>query len=413
MKKLAFVLSVAIVGCGGDASSPAPASESSTQQTPASERGPRVHKTTLASWSDQHINWYVEAGSLNGESVILTSEARFTTGEDGSVVPAPATMGVWREVDGSWQRGELVDEDAVVFHKAIILDDTVLTVSGALPNQDDAYGYLKRWSLSEAGEWTSETIWRQRWGGTIQRLRDLEIGDVDGDGEDEFVVATHDAGVVAVIESDGTVTELDEKPDTFVHEIEIGDIDGDGVVEFFATPSDRNSASHSQHGEVVMYRFVDGAYERVVVESGAGTHAKEILATDIDGDGTTEFFAVFEAVVANGTITTPVEIRQYTLNAEGGFDASTVATIDDRQTRFLVAADFDNDGRQELVAAAMKTGLYFIDQSDSGEWSLAQFESNSAGFEHACNVADMNGDGTVELYVAADDQKQLNVYEWR
>jgi len=412
MKKLTFVLSVALVGCGGDTSPATPAPDSTTQ-APASERGPRVHKTTLASWSDQHINWYVEAGSLNGESVILTSEARFTTGDDGSVVPAPATMGVWREVDGSWQREELVDEDAVVFHKAIIIDDTVLTVSGALPRQDDAYGYLKRWSLSESGEWTSETIWRQRWGGAIQRLRDLEIGDVDGDGEDEFVVATHDAGVVAVVESDGTVTELDEKPDTFVHEIEIGDIDGDGVVEFFATPSDRNSASHSQHGEVVMYRFVDGTYERVVVESGSGTHAKEILATDIDGDGTAEFFAVFEAVVANGTITTPVEIRQYTLNSEGGFDASTVATIDDRQTRFLVAADFDNDGQQELVAASMKTGLYFIDRSDSGEWSSSQFDSNSAGFEHACNVADMNGDGTVELYVAADDQKQLNVYEWR
>ena len=44
------------------------------------------------------------------------------------------------------------------------------------------------------------------------------------------------------------VTEIDEKPDTFVHEIEIGDIDGDGKLEFFATPSDRNSASGSQAG---------------------------------------------------------------------------------------------------------------------------------------------------------------------
>jgi len=412
MKTSALVLLAALFGCGGESTEPS-ADNSESQQVPASERGPRVHKTTLASWSEQHISWYVEAGSLNGESVILTSEARFNTAPDGSVIPAPATMGVWRELEGAWQRGELVDEDAVVFHKAVIVDDSVITVSGALPRQDDAYGYLKRWSLSDSGDWTSETIWRQRWSGDIQRFRDLEIGDVDGDGQDEFVVATHDAGVVAVVEADGSVTELDEKPDTFVHEIEIGDIDGDGVFEFFATPSDRNSASHSQHGEVVMYRFVDGAYERVVVESGAGTHAKEILAADIDGDGTTEFFAVFEAVVVDGTITTPVEVRQYRLNADGGFDASTVATIDDRQTRFLVAADFDNDGQKELVAAAMKTGLYFIDREESGEWSSAQFESNSSGFEHACSVADMNGDGSVELYVAADDQKQLNVYEWR
>ena len=30
--------------------------------------------------------------------------------------------------------------------------------------------------------------------------RDIEVGDVDGDGQDEWIVATHDAGVVAVIE---------------------------------------------------------------------------------------------------------------------------------------------------------------------------------------------------------------------
>ena len=47
MNKLAFGLSVVLVGCGGDSSSPAPESESAAQ-TPASERGPRVHKTTLA-----------------------------------------------------------------------------------------------------------------------------------------------------------------------------------------------------------------------------------------------------------------------------------------------------------------------------------------------------------------------------
>ena len=50
------------------------------------------------------------------------------------------------------------------------------------------------------------------------------------DGKDELVIATHDAGVVAVLHPDEKyrVEELDEKADTFVHEIEIGDIDGDG-----------------------------------------------------------------------------------------------------------------------------------------------------------------------------------------
>ena len=30
------------------------------------------------------------------------------------------------------------------------------------------------------------------WGGKFNRLRDIEVGDVDGDGKDELVLATED-----------------------------------------------------------------------------------------------------------------------------------------------------------------------------------------------------------------------------
>ena len=87
---------------------------------------------------------------------------------------------------------------------------------------------------------SQDKLWSQSWGGKFDRLRDIEIGDVDGDGKDEYVIATHDYGVVAVYNpaEDGgepEVIELSKKADTFVHEIEIGDIEGDGTLEFFAT----------------------------------------------------------------------------------------------------------------------------------------------------------------------------------
>ena len=62
-----------------------------------------------------------------------------------------------------------------------------------------------------------------------------------------------------------TMTELDQKADTFVHEIEIGDIDGDGTLEFFATPSDRNKANASQPGLIVMYKYDGTTYKRTAV----------------------------------------------------------------------------------------------------------------------------------------------------
>jgi hypothetical protein len=344
---------------------------------------------------------------------LLLTQAWFWTDAQGKPNPGPARLDIWRRGDGgAWARTRLEDGDSNVFHKAIQVDGKILTIGAEGAN-------LKLWS-HEDGKWSAETLWTRSWGGRFNRLRDVEIGDVDNDGKDEFVIATHDSGVVAVIdpaEAGGkpTVTEMDQKADTFVHEIEIADIDGDGKLEFFATPSDRNVAGGSQAGGVVMYRYDGSKYVRTWVEHQEGTHAKEILARDLDGDGKAELFSVLEAEVDPADkkkLKKPVEIRQYHLQADGTFSHESIATIPDRQTRFLVPADFDGDGKMELIAPALSTGIYHLTppKSGKGAWTVTVIDADSSGFEHAAYAADIDGDGTIELYVAADDQKELRRY---
>ena len=355
--------------------------------------------------------------ALEGEArpALLFAQAWFMKDEKGSPKPGPARLDILRQgADGLWTRVRLEDGESNVFHKAIAYQDGILTIGAEAAK-------LKHWTFKD-GKWTAKVLWEKSWGGKFDRLRDLEIGDVDGDGKDELVIATHDGGVVAVVNPSDTpdgaaeVIEMDAKPDTFVHEIEIGDVDGDGKLEFFATPTDRNKANESQPGMMVMYRWNGTQYERSVVDPMGATHAKEILAADLDGDGKSELFSVLEAETnKEKAIVKPVEIRQYMLKADGsGFDHKVFATIDDRQTRFLVPGDFDGDGKKELVACAYKTGLYhFTPAADpAAPWESKRFEQASSGFEHACYPADLDGDGKLELYVAADEQREVKRYTY-
>jgi len=166
-----------------------------------------------------------------------------------------------------------------------------------------------------------------------------------------------------------------------------------------------------------MYRWDGTQYVKTVVDDFTDSHAKEILAVDMNGKGKAELFSVVEAateVQPDGTarVVRPVEIRHYTLKKDGTFEHEVIYTIDDKQCRFLVPGDFNQDGKMDLVAASLKKGLWLVTQGADGKWSGQNFETNSSGFEHTTYAADLDGNGVLELYVAADDQHELRQYVW-
>ncbi len=345
-------------------------------------------------------------------ATLLLAEAQFIR-VDGKPKPGPALLTLWSRADGVWSSSILEDPDSNVFHKALPDGKGGFYTIGA------EQAFLKHWTKVD-GKWVGVGLWNPKWEGKFNRIRDLEIGDVTGDGNDDLVMATHDAGVIGVgswnAEGKLDVTELRKQDNTFVHEIEVCDVDGDGKKEFFATPSARNQSSgKSQPGQVVMYRFVDGKWEETVLDDFAGSHAKEILCADVDGGGPAEFFSVVEAhtelVDGKAQIKDPVEIRQYRWKGDK-VEHTVIATIHDKQTRFLVPGDFDHDGKIDLVAAAMKTGLWHLTQTAEGTWASTNIDTNSSGFEHATWAADLDGTGAPQLYVAADEQRELRQYRW-
>jgi hypothetical protein len=355
----------------------------------------------------------VEAASTTPDDLprgLLLSLSPFEVSPEGKVLPKPtaARLEILTREGGAWKVRAITDPDSNVFHKAIAFDGGILTLGGTA-------AALKLWRPDASGtDFTAETLWTKDFGGRFSRMRDAEVADLDGDGRPDLAVATHDQGVVAIVKQGAggawEVEEIDHEKDTFVHEIEVGDLDGDGVVEVYATPSEPNRLDGTpQPGKVTRYVPAKGE-GRVVVADLGDRHAKEILVADVDGDGRDELYVAVEAVSGGR-----VEIRRYDAETPptGG---AVVAELDDTQTRFLTAGDVDGDGGREMVAAGMKSGLWLLRPGPApatAPWTKSQIDARSGGFEHASTLADLDGDGRDELYVASDNQGEVRRYVWR
>ncbi len=351
---------------------------------------------------------------------LLLAKAQFSYQLDAlgrrKAVPGAAKLVLERKTDTGWHETVVEDSDTNVFHKAMpfSLDPKgpgILTISGTA-------AALKLWRWQD-DRWIADTLWQPTFGGKWDRLRDVEVGDVTGDGQPDIVVATHDQGVVAVLQRRGeewVPEEIDRSANTFVHEIEIGDVDGDGRNEIFATPSKPNSATlASQPGSIVMYRWSGERFARSVIAAFPQTHAKEILVADLEGSGHPLLWAAVEAQTemrGRSLVTVrPVEIREYRWSSSGWHDR-TIATLPDTQCRVLVTGDLDHDGKADVVATGMRSGVWWLRRGDDGDWTLTSIDHQSSGYEHAALICDLAGTGHDDLFVASDEQGELRRYRW-
>ncbi|MAI81004.1 MAG: hypothetical protein CL917_18840 [Deltaproteobacteria bacterium] len=408
---VSFVLTAMVIvvgfGCGGQESSApkAPAQKAAATQKPSA--GGKA--SGLPATAD------------NLPQALVLGLAQFPPRAAGAIPKAlPATMSFLVRRDGEWEVVEAVDERSDVFHKVLHYttpegEDRILTGAGS-------EAILALWEKGPDGysAENTETLWQKDFGGKFSRMRDVEVADVFGDGREVIVVATHDQGVVAIVSpvpgGGYEVQELDVEPNIFVHEVETGDVDGDGVVEIYATPSEPNKLDGGeQSGRVTRYIPAKGEGRKVVADLGH-RHAKEILVDDVDGDGTDELYVIVEGKIDKATkkLTEKVEILRYDADTDPK-EGKVIARFDDRLGRFLTSGDVDGDGQKELVAALYSNGVWLLRPGANPEdrWKTKVIDRNSGGFEHASILADLDEDGTSELYVVSDKHGEVRRYVWQ
>ena len=186
------------------------------------------------------------------------------------------------------------------------------------------------------------------------RPRAVALADLDGDGDLDFLTGTERENVVAWhANTDGLGAagprRIIADQAWSVQSIRTADLDGDGLRDVLWGASGNWAGTY---GKVAWNRSLDGlgafGADQVLVEKTGG--ATEVVAADIDNDGDLD-------VVAACAGNLFLDFRNVgwfeNLGGSGGFSAERIITEDLLGSSMVDAADFDGDGDLDVVSAAM------------------------------------------------------------
>ncbi|MCR9098107.1 MAG: VCBS repeat-containing protein [bacterium] len=261
-------------------------------------------------------------------------------------------------------------------------DDDVLTAS--------TLGGTLRWYGNPQGEdwsWTGETLTFTAFGPSAVRA-----ADIDGDGDLDFLAATADDDTVVWYENIAGSRLYDTSPQVVTtvadgaRTLEPADVDRDGDVDVIV--------GSALDDVVAWYENTDGLGSfgvRRVISGGAGS-VRTVAAADLDGDGDLD-------VLSTSPDDDTVDWYE-NIDGLGGFGIRTVTTNLD-EAWALAVADFDGDGDPD-VAATGSTELAWYENTDGqATFGPAQSITPIAGAAGQLVATDFDVDGDLDLLVSS------------
>ncbi|MEM7160815.1 MAG: FG-GAP-like repeat-containing protein [Bacteroidota bacterium] len=213
-----------------------------------------------------------------------------------------------------------------------------------------------------------------------------DTGDIDGDGDIDFVCATLHNDLVIWYEnngsaafSEGHITSVEENQG--YRHIELADLDGDGDLDIITGSSSDNHVAWQENDG-------NGNFSSMQTLTDDADYPYNFVVNDLDGDGDMDIcIAAFD----DG------EVLWFKNDGNQNFDNGSILSEDSFQTRQVGLADLNEDGLIDIVSCSFGThGLVWYPANGNGEFEEAEIILQNTDVK-AFVLNDFNYDGHIDI----------------
>lgn len=239
--------------------------------------------------------------------------------------------------------------------------------------------------------------------------QDIELIDLDGDGDLDIVTADRFTNSITFLENDGGATSGFQESKIAegirgASDIYIDDIDGDGSLDIVtASPYDDTIILLKNSGEE------NPIFSQTVISASADW-TSDIEIADINGDGKKDIIAAVTQANRNGK--SPITYFANTGTNENPEFKEMPVSETANYPRTVKSIDIDGDGDQDLVTGGEGENSLIVHVNDGGiipEFTEQKIESGINIVEDI-EVFDYNGDGKFDIVATDPDSGKINIY---